>query len=154
MSQFQPGVVVGKKRKWDMATLGPDISGARAEFDRIGITTLDESLRHINEGDSLRQLSSAHIDLSAPPISMQSSITLPRLANMADPINPGSTPNMLSDEIYFDPGEGQTQGFDLLQDFDAPILQIMNSVPALTTRWAAQDDIVDINTEVAAYHEQ
>ncbi|KAJ6001020.1 hypothetical protein N7481_001429 [Penicillium waksmanii] len=145
MRQCRSGVIMGKKRKWDVATLGSDFSGPRADFDG-GMTALDKSLRQINESDSLRQLGSAHIDLSAPSIPMQSPITLPRLATMADPINP----NMSSEEMYFNTGEGQTQGFDLLQDFDAPILQIMNSVPALTTGWAAQDDIIDMTTEVTA----
>ncbi|KAJ5938335.1 hypothetical protein N7466_001469 [Penicillium verhagenii] len=154
MSQYSSRVVVGKKRKWDVANLGFDISGARAETDRIGMTALDKSFCYINEGDSLHQLHSARIELSAAPNPTQSPITLPRLAIMADPINPSSTPSMFAEEIYFNPAEGQNQGLDLLQDFDAPILQIMNSIPALTTGWAAQDDIVDMTTEIAAYQEQ
>lgn len=145
MRQCRSGIVIGKKRKLEVETLGSDISGARAEFDG-GMTALDKSLHHIHEGDSFRQPGSAHIDLSAPSIPMQSPVTLRRLATMADPINP----NMSSEEMYFNTGEGQPQGFDLLQDFDAPILQIMNSVPALTTGWAAQDDTIDMTTEVTA----
>lgn len=154
LSQCRSGVVVGEKRKWDMAALDSDILGGRAEFNRIGMRALDQTLRQINEGDSLRQLGSARNELSAPLIPMQSPIALPRLATIADPVNPSSSPNTSTEEIYFNPGEGQTQGLDLLQDFDAPILQIMNSVPALTTGWAGQDDLVDITTEAAVYHEQ
>ncbi|KAJ6037993.1 hypothetical protein N7460_007764 [Penicillium canescens] len=72
---------------------------------------------------------------------------------MVDTVNPNSSSNMSTEEIYFNPGEGQTQDLDLLQDFDAPILQIMNSIPALSTGWAAQDDFVDITTEAAVYRE-
>ncbi|KAJ5556655.1 hypothetical protein N7513_001774 [Penicillium frequentans] len=60
---------------------------------------------------------------------------------MADPINPSSTTSIFAEELYFNSTEGQTQGLDLLQEFDAPILQIMNSIPALTTGWPAEDDI-------------
>ncbi|KAE8396928.1 hypothetical protein BDV37DRAFT_88466 [Aspergillus pseudonomiae] len=154
MSHCGSGVVVGKKRSWEMTGLGTDISGARGEFHRIGMMALDQNLRQINEGDSLRQLGSARTELPAPLIPMQSPRTLPRLATIADSVHPSSPPNVSTEEIYFNYGEGQTQGLDLLQDFDAPILQIMNSVPALTTGWAAQDNILDMTTEVAAYHEQ
>lgn len=153
MSQCQPGVLVGNKRKWDVAALGSDISGDQAEFDRIGMTARDETLCQTDEGDSLRQLGSVRDELSAPLIPMQSPIALPQLGTMVDPINPNSSPNMSTEEFYFNPGEEQTHGLDLLQDFDAPILQIMNSVPALMTGWAAQDNIV-VNTEAAVYHEQ
>ncbi|CAG8005809.1 unnamed protein product [Penicillium olsonii] len=152
MSQCRSDVVVGEKRKWDVAALGSDISGVRAECDRIGMTTLDQSLHQTNEG-GLRQLGSARDEVSAPLIPMQSPIALPQLGTIVDHINPNSSSNMSTEEIYFNPGEGQTLGLDLLQDFDAPILQIMNSIPALTG-WAAQDDIVDITTEAAVYHEQ
>ncbi|KAL4780118.1 hypothetical protein BJX76DRAFT_58895 [Aspergillus varians] len=151
-SQCRSGVVVGKKRAWDVAALGSEISGAQAEFDRIGMTSLDQPHRQINE-DSLDQLGSTCIELSAPPISMQSPISLPRLAVMDKPVNSSSSPNMSTEEVYLYPGEGQTQGLDLLQDFDAPILQIMNSIPALTAGWTAEDGIVDITTEAAVYHE-
>lgn len=154
MSRCQSDVLVGNKRKWDVAALGSDISGVQADFDRIGMTARDQTLCQTNEGDSLHQLGSARDELSAPLIPMQSPIALPRLGTLVGPVNPNSSPNMSTEEFYFNPGEGQTHGLDLLQDFDAPILQIMNSVPALTTGWAAQDDIVDTNTETAVYHEQ
>lgn len=153
MSQCQSGVLVGNKRKWDVAALGSDISGVQAELDRIGMTARDETLCQTDGGDSLRQLGSVRDELSAPLIPMQSPIALPQLGTMVDPINPNSSPNMSTEEFYFNPGEEQTHGLDLLQDFDAPILQIMNSVPALMTGWAAQDNIV-VNTEAAVYHEQ
>ncbi|KAL4935213.1 hypothetical protein BDV06DRAFT_133404 [Aspergillus oleicola] len=147
MSQCRSEVVVGKKRRWDVAALASDISGARTEFDGVAMADLDQTLRQLNEGD--------RIELSAPLVPTQSPITLPRQATMAGLINPSRSPNMSTEEIYFNLGEGQPQGLDLLQDFDAPILQIMNSVPALTTGWATQHDFVDITTtEVAAYHEQ
>ncbi|CAG7953266.1 unnamed protein product [Penicillium salamii] len=151
MSQCQSGVLVGKKRKWDVAALGSDISGVQSEFDRTGMTARDETFCQDDGGGdgSLRQLGSVRDELSAPLIPIQSPIALPRLGTMVDPINPHSSPNMSTEEFYFNPGEGQTHGLDLLQDFDAPILQIMNSVPALTNGWAAQGDIVDINTEAS-----
>ncbi|KAJ5300107.1 hypothetical protein PENANT_c086G07577 [Penicillium antarcticum] len=154
ISQCRSSVLVGKKRKWEVAALGSDISGAQAKFDRIGMTALDQSLfSQSNEGDSFRQLGQARDELSAPLIPMQSPIALPRLSTMVDTVNPNSSSNMSTEEIYFNPGEGQTQDLDLLQDFDAPILQIMNSIPALSTGWAAQDDFVDITTEAAVYRE-
>ncbi|CAG8902316.1 unnamed protein product [Penicillium egyptiacum] len=147
MSQCRSGVLVGEKRKWDVAALGSDISGVRAEFDRTGMTALDQSLREINEGGSL---GSARDELAAPL--MQSPIAFPQLGNVVDPVNPNSSSNMSTEGIYFNSGEGQTEGLDLLQDFDAPILQIMNTIPALTG-WPAQDDIV-VTTEPAVYHGQ
>lgn len=151
VSQCPSGVVVGKKRRWDVAALDSEISGAQAEYDGIRMTALDQNPRHLNE-DGIRQLSAARIELPAPSISTQSPISLPRLGPITDSVSASSSPNMPTEEVYFNTGEGQTQGLDLLQDFDAPILQIMNSVPALTAGWGAENDIVDITTEAAAYH--
>ncbi|KAJ5111752.1 hypothetical protein NUU61_001382 [Penicillium alfredii] len=146
--------VVGKKRTWEMAALDSEMSRARAEFDGIKTTALDQPHLQINESDGLHLLGSACIEPSAHPIPMQSHIELPRLAAMTEPVNTSSSRDMPTEEVYFNHGEGQTQGLDLLQDFDAPILQIMNSVPALTNKWTAENyGTIGTNTEAAVYHE-
>jgi hypothetical protein len=77
-------------------------------------------------------------------------MVIPQLAMTAKPVNSSSSPHMSTEEVYFNPGEGQIQGLDLLQDFDAPLLQIMNIVPALTTGWTVEDAIVDVTTNTDA----
>ncbi|EED23192.1 hypothetical protein TSTA_066410 [Talaromyces stipitatus ATCC 10500] len=153
-SQSRSVVVAGEKRTWDVAALSSEFLEAQPQLDRTGVKTLNH--HHITEGDSLNHLDPTCIGLSAPPISMQSPMVIPRLTMTTKPVNNNSSPHMSTEGVYFNTGEGQIQGLDLLQDFDAPILQIMNSVPALTAGWTVEDAIVDItaNTDAPVYSTQ
>lgn len=148
--QSRSAVVAGEKRTWDVAALSSEFSGAQTQSDRVGVKTWTQSHQQIIEGDSLNHLDPARIELSAAPISMQSPMVIPQLTMTAKPVNSSSSPHMSAEEVYFNLGEGQIQGLDLLQDFDAPLLQIMNSVPALTAGWTVEDAIIDITTNTDA----
>ena len=147
VSQHRSRLTVGKKRTWDMANLGSESSRAQGELDRSSITDLVPQHRQIVESNSLRQLSSAYGQLSAPPNPLQSPMPLPQLA---EPFNASGSSGLSAKEVYLNPGEWQTRGIEF---YDAPIFGLMNCIPPLTTGWTADDSTANMTPGAAVYYE-
>lgn len=125
--------VAGKKRTW-ISAFDPNTSATYEGFGRSNIPATDQNPLHSH--NLTYPLHHVSIESIAPPIplSSQSPTAQPSLAHISESTIASS---YLESSAQVHPHEMQVQGqgWDVIEDFDAPLLQIMNSIPIWMTRW-------------------
>lgn len=103
------------------------------------MAAIDQPRREsINRNESFHHLDAASIEASAPliPLTVQSPTAQQQLVGMAESMISSSLDN--STQIQPHGVEGQGRGWDILEDWDAPVVQIMNSVPTWIATWVPE----------------
>lgn len=136
MRQF-PSAAEGKKRTW-LAAFGSQAFGSQTAathtgFGKSDVAAMDQThLRANNSSDPLNRLDPASIEPLAPlnPLTTQFPTAQPHLASMpTSMISSSCLDNSTQSHPYA--MEGQAREWE--EEFDAPVLQLMNSIPIWKT---------------------
>lgn len=125
----------GKKRTW-LEAFGLQTATNPTGFNMPDIAPIDQPRREsIASNKSIRHLDDATIEASAPlsPLTVPSPAGQQQAVGMAESMISRSLDD--SNQIQLPGMEGQGEGWDILEDWDPPVVQIMNSIPTWIATW-------------------